>query len=62
MYKVNNASEINERFPFVVIFLYDGEWWYWGSYSTKEDAENARREWHNADGIVVEYEEIEVLW
>lgn len=33
MLKVNNVSENAQKYPWMVIRLVDGEWWYYGVWS-----------------------------
>ena len=64
MYKVNNANEIfstSEKYPFVVIFWYDEELWYWGSYKDTETAWNSAKTSHPDNAFVVRATDIEVL-
>lgn len=36
--KVNNVSENAHKYPWMVIRLVDGEWWYYGAWRKLEDA------------------------
>ena len=38
MLKVNNVSENAHKYPWMVIRLVDGEWWYYGAWIKVEEA------------------------
>ena len=60
MYNVNNVSKSYLDYQFSVIRYCDGEYWYYGSYDTIEQAQIACNEIDN--GLIVESQNIEVVY
>lgn len=60
MYNVNNVSKSYENHKFSVIRYCDGEYWYYCSYDTIEQAQIACNELDN--GLIVESQNIEVVY
>lgn len=53
---INNLHPNYRNYPYVVARKCDGEWWYWGSYSTLNSAADAA--WEEG-GEVFRLEEVE---
>lgn len=56
MTTINNLPDYFTEYPFLVARRVDGDWWFWGSYKTRERAANAA--WDN-DGEVFTSDEVE---
>lgn len=49
MVKINKLPSYAYNYSFTVAQIYEGEWWFWGSYSTLRRAVEAAKE---IDGMV----------
>lgn len=56
MTTINNLPNYYTNYPFLVARRVDGNWWFWGCYSTRERA--ARVAW-DEDGEVFTSDEVE---
>ena len=56
MTKINNLARYAFTYAYTVARIYEGEWWFWGSYSNLRDAVIAAKD---IDGMVFPLGEFE---